>query len=52
MKPTYDEVLKCINDHFSDTSRSKQETVDNLRTLQEEIEIMIESLAIDLECDE
>jgi len=44
MKKTYEELKKDLDDYFGDTSRSQEETIEDLETLIEEINMMIESL--------
>jgi len=40
----YKAALKAINELFSDRSVSKEKAVDNLESLREEIDILIETL--------
>jgi len=40
-----------ISAYFSDRSRPKEETLEGLREILEDIEIMIEALEVDLECE-
>ena len=46
---SFDDMKKAVDTFFSDTSRSQEETLTDLRTMVEEIEIMIESL--EAECE-
>jgi hypothetical protein len=43
-----DQVLNAINGLFSDASRSPRDTLEDLKQIVEEVEIMIDALESDL----
>lgn len=45
----YEEILKMIQDLYNDTCRFKQDTLDDLKGMRDEIEVMIENLESDIE---
>lgn len=45
----YERILKMIQELYNDMTREKQETLEDLNGLREEIEVMIENLESDLE---
>ena len=44
MSGFYDIALKAIQDLFGDTSRPKDDTIDELECLRDEIDILLEAL--------
>ena len=49
---SYGTLLSVMNQFFSDTKRSSAETLDGLKRLQEELDIMIDALENDVQSDE
>lgn len=41
---TIEEVIKTLRTYYSDTSRTKEDTLAELQELQDEIEILIDTL--------
>ena len=48
----YESAKKAIQDLFSDTSVSAEETLENLQSLKDEIDIYLEAIAADLAAKE
>lgn len=44
----HENIISSINEYFSETHRSKQETLDGLEEILEELETLIETLEDDL----
>ena len=44
---TIEEVKKSLNRYYSDTSRSKEDTLADLKDLEEEIQILKEALEVE-----
>jgi hypothetical protein len=44
----YEQVIKAIDELFSDTSVSTREAINNLQALKDEIDIRIETLEVNL----
>ena len=49
---TIENVLKVVRQFYGDTTRSREQTLDDLERLIEEIEMMIDGLKSTSTCDE
>jgi len=49
MSNIYNKTLEAVNALFNDTSQSKESTLEDLRGLKDEIDIMIEAINFDIE---
>lgn len=46
---TLEEAKEALNKYFSDTDRTPSETVEGLRELRDEIDVMIDAIRSDME---
>ena len=47
VKMTYEELKEKLDEYFSDTSRSPEETKEGLLTISEDAQIMAETIIVD-----